>query len=790
MRLVSRSARQHGLARWVLLVAGIGLVSVGAQAADQSMNNLGGGLRQMVKAFSEKKATAGTNAAVSDLADLKLLPMAETAAWDASGRVRVGVYLDGKRSMEAVSADLKRLGATVDASTNLLAAGKGGAIQAHIPLNQAAAVGKMAGVKSVMLSRLAHTNVGLVTSEGAAVLHTSIANLNGITGKGITIGVLSDSYDTSTGPIHAANDVSSGDLPGTGNPLGHTNPVVVVQDGPPGATDEGRGMLQIIHDLAPDAKLCFATAFSGEIGFAANILNLADPTKCGANVIVDDVGYSDEAVFSDNLLANAVNTAASTGVAYFSSAGNSNGNDHDEDFNFISDKDVRAGLPGSNLKLDQVPPELTAGGFHNFGTAKSPVIAQSLTTSANDFAVLQWNDPFNVGLVTVNYTLLVFDTNGNFLPDLSGTDNTIATDQPVQAAGLNAPMGPVGYQLVVARSTTAKTRANRFHYTFFRQSTTQNNFKQVAPPATHGHPSAARANGVAADFWFDTKGIESFSSLGPTTIYFDSVGRRLDTPEVREKPDFAAVDGVQTTFFGQLIGTEKFPSFFGTSAAAPHAAAVAGLVLQAAGGPGSVSPNNMKKILKATANSHASTAGFISARASGSTFNVDLGAAGYVSAANQFTLAYNDRDKNAKRSLIQLDIDLSPTSLFTTNLVFLVGTGVGIKPTDVTNGTTAAGTTETIKFTKGVFTSGKVANFGFRFAEAAFKLGGRTANLLSGAKFTATFDDGKKVTGTLLNKLSNVYTPADGTGLINAERAISLFQPQKVKPVDVSASAE
>ena len=34
-------------------------------------------------------------------------------------------------------------------------------------------------------------------------------------------------------------------------------------------------MAQIVHDLAPGAKISFATAFAGEIAFAENIRGLA-----------------------------------------------------------------------------------------------------------------------------------------------------------------------------------------------------------------------------------------------------------------------------------------------------------------------------------------------------------------------------------------------------------------------------------------------------------------------------------------------------------------------------------
>jgi hypothetical protein len=156
------------------------------------------------------------------------------------------------------------------------------------------------------------TNTGSVNSAGDIAHGADLARSTfGATGAGVKVGVLSDSYNCQKG---AQEDISSGDLPADG--------VNVIQEGDcaDGGTDEGRAMLQIIHDLAPNSKLYFATAFLGKKSFADNIRALR---KAGCDVIVDDVSYFDESPFQDDLISKAVRDVVNDEAIYFSSAGNS-----------------------------------------------------------------------------------------------------------------------------------------------------------------------------------------------------------------------------------------------------------------------------------------------------------------------------------------------------------------------------------------------------------------------------------------------------------------------------------
>jgi hypothetical protein len=107
-------------------------------------------------------------------------------------------------------------------------------------------------------------------------------------------------------------------------------------------------------------------------------------------------------------------------------------------------------------------------------------------------------------------------------------------------------------------------------------------------PTVYGHAGAAAAITLGAVRFNKSTEPEFYSSRGPVTHYFGPVegiapAPPLGSPELISKPDAAATDCGRTTFFA----VQTMPGiwrFCGTSAAAPHAAGIAALAIEAKGG--------------------------------------------------------------------------------------------------------------------------------------------------------------------------------------------------------------
>jgi subtilisin family serine protease len=126
-------------------------------------------------------------------------------------------------------------------------------------------------------------------------------------------------------------------------------------------------------------------------------------------------------------------------------------------------------------------------------------------------------------------------------------------------------------------------------YVYFNGLMTVNEYATNSS-TVYGHANAVGAEAVGAVFFYDTPHygnplvLEDFSSWGGTPILFDASGN--PTYDLREKPEIVAPDGGNTTFFGSpdipsgYDDPDNYPNFFGTSASAPLAAAVAALMLE------------------------------------------------------------------------------------------------------------------------------------------------------------------------------------------------------------------
>jgi hypothetical protein len=414
-------------------------------------------------------------------------------------------------------------------------------------------------------------NVGAVTSQGDQAMRSNVArNTLGVTGAGVTVGVLSDSLNCKGG---LSADITSGDLPPT---------VLVIQEEPgcSSGTDEGRAMLQIVHDVAPGASLAFATVSTGVAGFANNILALR---ANGAKVIVDDVIYPGEPMFQDGIIAQAVNTVVSEGAAYFSAAGNYARQSYESIF--------RAGtlFPFVFFPSAQGAPTFSGGIAHNFAPSGVADHFQSITIPTGNTLIitLQWDSSF-------------FSASGVGSPN--DVDIYLLNSAAVVVAG--KALGNVGNDAVEVFSYRNFGLTADFHVMIVNYSGPLPGYIkyiQLGSPAItinefdtqsstlFGHANAFSAEAVGAAPWFSTPAfgvtppaLESFSSRGGTPILFDTAGNRLPSPVIRAKPEITAPDGGNTTFFGADIPQDPDirPNFFGTSAAAPHAAGVAALLLE------------------------------------------------------------------------------------------------------------------------------------------------------------------------------------------------------------------
>ena len=446
-------------------------------------------------------------------------------------------------------------------------------IRAAVPLGAMEAIGGREDVQFVARASEARHNASSVDAEGDVCHEANLARLTfGADGTGVKVGVISDDDLSNTVAV------AMGNLP--------TNVVTLPGQAGTPVHSEGTAMLELIYRLAPGAQLYFATDAPSPAQGASNLLALA---AAGCKVIVDDVIYVDESPFQEGQpMAQAVQTVSDQGVLYFSSAGNYGNKDSglsgtwEGDFadgGAVGAPITGTGKPGGGFE---------SGRLHNFGGGTNYNMIVAIPNQGG--VALWWSDPI-VGS-TNDYDLFVLDGSGG---SVVGASNTQQTGTQFPGEGVGAALNAGNRVVIVKYSGDSRflhlAGGNSFQLGFSTSgnirghscSSAANAFCVAATPAYTANPSGGPTGPYPNPFTGGTANlVEFFSSDGPRRQFYNPDGTPI-TPgnflstggRLLGKPDFTAADGVSTSL---PMGGGLNP-FFGTSCAAPHAAAIAALLL-------------------------------------------------------------------------------------------------------------------------------------------------------------------------------------------------------------------
>ncbi len=391
-----------------------------------------------------------------------------------------------------------------------------GLAAAWVDVNSLDALASLNEVKSIreIIPPVLYT--GSALSEGDA-LHNAddVRAITGADGSGVKIGIISDGVDS------YASAVVSGDLPASLTVLGNSI-----------GGDEGTAMLEIVHDLAPGAQLYFHDCGNTVFDFTNAIDDLA---AAGCTIICDDIGWIAEPFFEDGYVAQHVeDLTTAQDILYVTSAGNAaykhyqgtfynNGSDYTDFSRGTDTQNLYAHLyPGSRIRV-----------------------------------ILQWNEPF--GGASSDYQLYL--TTADASVELQSSENVQnGNDDPIEWILYT---NSTGSEMDVAIRVFAENAPvdKELEIYIYDASVYTNNI--VTEDSIFGQAAATGAVSVGAINVGDPDNIAYYSSRGPVTTLTGT----------RQKPDICGAAGVSVTGAGGFSNP-----FYGTSAAAPHIAAIAGLL--------------------------------------------------------------------------------------------------------------------------------------------------------------------------------------------------------------------
>lgn len=434
----------------------------------------------------------------------------------------------------------------------------------------------------------------------------------GVDGTGVTIGIVSDSFAHLTAPSSWEQDVAAGVLPGPSNPCGRTLPVTRVSDAA-GGQDEGRAMAQLVHGIAPGAKILFADEGFGDFAMAENIMKLAE---AGADIIVDDISWFQEPYFQQGIISAVYEKVrAERGVLTIAAAGNSNA---------TATQGPHAGAPFASWQTDTYRPmecpawvpispqdplygrtDIDCLDFDPGPGEQSYDLLTMAGAPGGPERVLTMTASIGEPMfgVTTDYELRLYEEDASGAPQPLDRILMFGAPYPAAVGGVEVKPGTKVRMVFIRTSFDAAVSPAPAVFIGFALGATaiaERQFMGNAPSVsstgdrvgavTLGHNGDGSALSVAAVPWDAPTQLRPFSSLGPNTLLFERVpvgdldpapAAPLPAPLTVSAPHLASVDGARTTFFNVPESTPDgiVYRFSGTSAAAPAAAAVAALGL-------------------------------------------------------------------------------------------------------------------------------------------------------------------------------------------------------------------
>jgi|GEM_PF-4931020 len=507
-------------------------------------------------------------------------------------RGRIGLLLDVKGVSQNLISRLRALGGAIDLSLP-----EAKLISVYMPIDKVEDVALLDEVKIVRPMVGGTANTGSKTTEGDSIHHAiNVRTDLNVLGDSVNVGVISD------GCVSWPASEVSGDLPGGFGPPNYTFGGVNRK----GSGDEGTAMMEIVHDLAPNATLFFYGALYDTSGIHLSsaamidaIYRLVREKHC--KIIVDDLTWYDQPMFEDcddataGYVAAAAKWAIDTGVVYISAAGNFGGNgswghthlqqvynDPNPQNNIVKPIPPPFSQMGNTQPLPIMPGVMNGPPYtdlHYF--SDTPVDDPGLQVVVPGHApgqetttltvILEWNDPW--GASTSDYDLYLYS--GDFTRQLAGSISP-------QNGGQN-PIETITWENYGAADSTVQVVVNlvespRVHspkllgmYLFGVNSVEYH----TPENSIWGQPGVPLVIATGAVPYDNASTIEGFSSHGNYDVYSPSYVSR-------PKPDVVAIDnGVITGVgpFGNWDPVTHNWRFLGTSAAAPQVAGMAALLL-------------------------------------------------------------------------------------------------------------------------------------------------------------------------------------------------------------------